>query len=131
MQKWEKAFCPFSRSEKRNIRFDKFKWHVFSSGLYESSCENQAIEDLKSHYSSEYYVIPEFSIWRNEVAFILNALPESKLIGLKKDFYIFPKNLAWTVAFTHEDDYCGPYFAKHKDYLELNKKNLKCKNKRF
>jgi len=41
------------------------------------------------------------------------------------DYYVFPENLAWTMAFTHEEGWMGPYFAKHPDYEQLNKENLK------
>ena len=41
------------------------------------------------------------------------------------DYYIFPKNLAWTMAFTHEDGWLGPFFAKHSDFDKLNGENLK------
>lgn len=40
------------------------------------------------------------------------------------DFYVFPSNLAWTMAFTHEDGWLGPYFARHRNFTELNKANL-------
>lgn len=35
------------------------------------------------------------------------------------DYCVFPANLAWTMAFTHEDGWLGPYFAKHPDYSKL------------
>lgn len=39
------------------------------------------------------------------------------------DYYIFPTNMAWTMAFTHEEGWLGPYFEKHKNYSTLNKIN--------
>lgn len=27
------------------------------------------------------------------------------------DVYVFPENMAWAMAFTHEEDWLGPYFA--------------------
>jgi hypothetical protein len=41
------------------------------------------------------------------------------------DSYVCPPTRAWTMAFTHEDGWLGPYFAVHPDDEALNKKNLK------
>jgi hypothetical protein len=32
--------------------------------------------------------------------------------------------MAWTMAFTHEDGWLGPYFARHASYQNLNAENL-------
>jgi len=32
--------------------------------------------------------------------------------------------MAWTMAFTHEDGWLGPYFAKHSQYSKLNQENI-------
>ena len=37
------------------------------------------------------------------------------------DYCVFPANLAWTMAFTHEDGWLGPYFARHPDYEALTR----------
>ena len=42
----------------------------------------------------------------------------------ESDYYVFPLNLAWTMAFTHEDGWLGPYFAKHMRYITLNQQNI-------
>ena len=41
------------------------------------------------------------------------------------DYYVCPPTLAWTMVFTHEDGWLGPYFAVPPDYEALNKKNRK------
>ena len=41
------------------------------------------------------------------------------------DCYVFPRNLAWTMAFTHEDGWLGPFFARHPDFERLQGDNLK------
>ena len=53
--------------------------------------------------------------------FATDLLPEHCVYS---DFYVFPKNMAWTMAFTHEDGWIGSYFAKHPDYDALNAKNI-------
>lgn len=49
-------------------------------------------------------------------ALLTNTLPE---YCDAQDFYVFPTNLAWTMAFTHEDGWLSPYFATHSDYGSL------------
>lgn len=60
-----------------------------------------------------------FSNTRDE-AFETDVRPESSSF---LDFLVFPRNLAWTMAFTHEDGWLGPYFAKHKSYAILERDN--------
>jgi hypothetical protein len=40
------------------------------------------------------------------------------------DYYVFPPNMAWVMAFTHEAGWLGPYFAKHPNYDLLNARNI-------
>lgn len=57
----------------------------------------------------------------DEPAFENDLLPEK--VDLQ-DYYIFPRNLAWTMAFTHGDGCLGPYFAEHRNYNKLNNQNI-------
>jgi hypothetical protein len=45
------------------------------------------------------------------------------------DWYVFPPNFAWTMAFTHEEGWLGPYFARHPLYDQLNRENFKALRK--
>jgi hypothetical protein len=52
-----------------------------------------------------------------------NNLP----VFLYKEVIIFPKNMAWTMIFTHEDNNMevrSPFFIKNPEYKKLNKKNI-------
>lgn len=49
-----------------------------------------------------------------------NQRPENCSLA---DYYVFPPNLAWTMAFTHEDGWLGPYFARHRDFEALDREN--------
>ena len=124
MTEWEAVYCQLSVKEKEKISFNNFKWHVFSNDAYKSINGEKAIKAYNTHVSRKFYVIPEFNAWPKETAFICNRLPPSELATELKDFYVFPKNLAWSMAFTHEHNWLGPYFAKSKTYDTLNKKNI-------
>ena len=96
----------------------KYKWHVFSYGSYPSA----ALEEARSLYaqvtSSEYVVLTNAS---ND-GLVTDQKPSSSSLT---DFYVFPRNLAWTMAFTHEDGWLGPYFAKHRNFESLNADNVR------
>ena len=123
LERWDEAFCPLSKKQKDAIYYEQFKWHVFSNEKYNSLERDKAIEAYSNQQALEYYVVPQLNTWPNEKGFITDKLPESDLAKKKIDFYVYPKNMAWTMAFTHENEWLGPYFAKHKNYKNLNFKN--------
>jgi hypothetical protein len=92
-------------------------WHVFSYGAYPSVALQDAFNAYAGVASLEYVVLSN----DGDGAFITNQKPTSCSF---RDYYVFPKNLAWTMAFTHEDGWLGPFFAKHRDFDKLNGENL-------
>lgn len=124
MGEWDDAYCPLTKSERESLILNQFRWHVFSSGAYPSLSGNEAIDEYVKHVARSYYVIPETTCLPQEVSFEVDQLPATELVKTLRDFYVFPKNLAWTMAFTHEHGWIGSFFAKHKNYHKLNEKNL-------
>jgi hypothetical protein len=94
-----------------------FLWHSFCAGRY--PCV--AREDARSHYrlqrAAEYVVL----LNDGRAAVATDALPLEVPLA---DYCVFPPNLAWTMAFTHEAPLDGPYFARHARFDELSKSNL-------
>ena len=123
MEDWESIYCPVPKSERQSLHISQYRWHTFSSGTYESIDGDNAISEYGRQLARAFYVIPELSFYPSE-AFEVDELPSTELSQMYSDFYIFPKNLAWTFAFTHEHGWLGPYFAKHPNYENLNKHNL-------
>jgi len=121
--KWDEIYCPLLKKQKNDIYYHQFKWHVFSYDKYTSLEGDKAISAYNNQTALEYYVVPQLNTWPKEVGFITDELPSSELAKEQKDFYVFPKNMAWTMAFTHENGWLGPYFAKHVNYNKLAKKN--------
>jgi hypothetical protein len=97
--------------------FSKYMWHVFSYGNYPSVALEVARRSYDEHASPEYVVLSN----DRDRALVTDQRPESCSIS---DYYVFPRNLAWTMSFTHEDGWLGPYFAKHPQYEKLNAENL-------
>ena len=94
-----------------------YLWHVFSFDRYPSVSKAEALTAYREQKACEFIVL---SNDRDE-AFTTDVLPEKCSFS---DFYVFPPNLAWTMAFTHEDGLLGPYFARHPDFVRLNEGNL-------
>ncbi|MDR1933995.1 MAG: DUF4275 family protein [Candidatus Accumulibacter sp.] len=90
-----------------------YLWHTFSSGSYPSVCKSEAHDRYLRQAVTE---VVALSNDRRSAWLIADALP---IRCNFTDFCVFPLNLAWTMAFTHEDGWLGPYFATHPDYRAL------------
>jgi len=104
-------------ANRQGINTRAFLWHVFSADCYPCMRGDAAIEEYKRQLGVEFVVLANDST----LAFLTDMLPESSSLS---DYYVFPPNLAWTMAFTHEDGWLGPYFARHPHYDTLNQMNL-------
>ena len=93
-----------------NIR--AYIWHTFSFGRYPSVCKHEAEELYRRQSAAELVVLSN----DRRSGLLTDALPTNLSY---RDYCVFPVNLAWTMAFTHEDGWLGPYFAKHPDYSKL------------
>ncbi|MRR56816.1 MAG: DUF4275 family protein [Deltaproteobacteria bacterium] len=93
-----------------------YLWHLFSGAGYPCVSGPEAVEEYQKQSGMEFIVLSN----DRKVAFVTDLLPESSSLS---DFYVFPPNLAWTMAFTHEDGWLGPYFALHRNFVELNAAN--------
>ena len=91
-------------------------WHVFSAGRYPCLAGVEAQAAYRQQSAAEYIVLSN----DRDYAFITDLLPESCVLF---DFLVFPPNFAWTMAFTHEAGWLGPYFARHEQYSALEAEN--------
>lgn len=113
VQQWLNVFT----KDGQGMHIKAYMWHVFSGIRYPALEGEQArIEYLRQ-------ICGEFVILSNDrdAAFLTDTRPEDRPFS---DFYVFPPNLAWTMAFTHEDGWLGPYFAQHPRYAELTLANI-------
>jgi hypothetical protein len=109
---WLKVFG----SHRKGVDTEAFLWHIFSAGRFPSIRGAAAIEEYQRQTGVEFVILSN----DRKIAFLTDRLPEASSLA---DYYVFPPNLAWTMAFTHEDGWLGPYFAKHPDFRELNEIN--------
>ena len=117
-KKWMSVFC----KQKQGLNTKQFKWHIFSGGRYPSITGEASVQEYSKQYANEYILLAN----NGNLAILTNTKPFECNIS---DFYVFPHNMAWTMAFTHEDGWLGPYFALHPNYKSLNAINEKHKDK--
>jgi hypothetical protein len=110
---WLEAFG----KERQGLNTKDFLWHIFSANKYPNVAGAEALVQYKQQEESQFVVLSN----DRKVAFATDVRPEECSLS---DFYVFPENLAWTMAFTHEDGWLGPYFARHQAFARLNVANL-------
>ncbi|MGH1539353.1 MAG: DUF4275 family protein [Arenicella sp.] len=111
-KEWVKAYC----KDKQGANIKDYRWHIFSFEKYPAISGDAALDCYKTERACEYIVLSN----DGELAIETDELPTDADF---LDFLVFPRNMAWTMAYTHEDGYLGPYFAKHKDYQQLTLEN--------
>ena len=99
-------------------KIEAFLWHTFSSGAFPSVCQREAELRYAEQVASEIVVLSNDRV----SALLTDSLPTQ---CSESDYLVFPKNLAWSRAFTHEDGWLGPYFAKHARYDALVAENIR------
>jgi hypothetical protein len=110
---WLEAFG----ADRHGVNAKTYLWHIFSSSRYPSLSGSEAMTEYEKQVAVEYVVLSN----DRKTAFATDTLPQSSSLT---DYYVFPANLAWTMAFTHENGWLGPYFARHGNFAALNEFNL-------
>jgi hypothetical protein len=112
-EQWLEVFGANSQG----VHTKSYMWHVFSFETYPCVSGTAAVEKYNEQVATEFIVL---SNDRKQAA-STDALPQGLSLS---DCYVFPENLAWTMAFTHEDGWLGPYFAYHPRYRTLHELTL-------
>lgn len=104
-------------NDKVGINARAYMWHIFSFERYPSLAGVEAQSEYEKHLAAEYIVLSN----DRDMAFYTDQRPSFCSL---RDYLVFPANLAWTMAITHEDGWLGPYFARHTQYEKLKNENL-------
>lgn len=110
---WLEAFG----GDRQGVNTKAYLWHIFSANRYPHASGEQALAEYRQQQAPEYIVLAN----DRKFAFASDTLPGPCWLS---DCYVFPPNLAWTLALTHEYGWLGPYFARHKNFASLNEANL-------
>ena len=102
---WLEVFA----KNRRGTNTKAYLWHIFSANRYPSAAGKEALAQYELQISSD-----------RDFAFVTDQRLTNCHLS---DWYVFPENFAWTMAFTHEDGWLGPYFARHERFSELNRDN--------
>ena len=86
----------------------KYDWHVFSFGDTFALALNDARRAYLAQPRSELIILPNDT---NHTGVRTGIVQVPPLDG-EADIYISPPSLAWTMVYTHEDGWCGPYFSR-------------------
>ncbi len=113
LAKWLDAFG----KNRRGVNSKDFLWHIFSANRYPNVSGDEAVSQYKQQVAVHYVVLSN----DRDNSFETDQLPDQCTF---RDYYVFPRNLAWTMAFTHEDGWLGPYFARHPSFSALNDANV-------
>ena len=112
-EKWIEVFG----GDRHGVNTKAYLWHVFSFGRFPAKEGALALEEYDRQICCEFIVLSN----DRDLAYVADERPADRPFT---DFYVFPPNFAWTMAFTHEDGWLGPYFAYHPRYSELNLENI-------
>lgn len=94
VEQWLVAFG----AKKNGVNTKAYLWHIFSGSRYPSVSGKEAILEYENQVAPEYIVLSN----DRKTVFSTNSIPKSSS-PIFDDYYVFPTNLAWTMAFTHED----------------------------
>lgn len=113
-QDWLAVFRPHGAPSIR-----QYLWHVFgdSAPCYPALFGDAARAAYLEQQATEFWVLKN----DQRFAFVTDQRPTQLFWS---DSVVFPPNMAWTMAFTHEDGWIGPIFARHPRWEQLNAENL-------
>ena len=107
---WLEVYARHVKHETGSWVVDRFHWHGFSNGFEKYIEGEEAFAALKDQWPVTMVLFDE------AVSFCYEIAATSKFEQLIEicrfgDLYLSHHNMKWTIAFTHEDGWYGPYFS--------------------
>lgn len=113
LKDWRHVYASGLQCRTGKWRIQEFEWHVFSSGHARAEQGTSALESYRQERPViDFHVIPEAE---NLPAYRCRAGELPDFTGHFLDVLVFPEDLSWTMAFTHEtstDLEMGPFFSR-------------------
>jgi hypothetical protein len=110
IQAWRECYAAPLHSARGIWKLDNYEWHVFSFAY------TRAINGLKAYVEYQRQVADVLIVCPEQaklpaVRIVGGRLPDFRPVG--GDVYVWPHDLQWTMAFTHEESMgLGPYFSR-------------------
>lgn len=110
LQSWREQFAASVHARTGKWIHLGYEWHTFSYGFTRSKHGPRGLAlYLAQSAADDVYVIPENE---HHQAFTCGSRSLLDFTECRTDILVFPPNLDWTVAFTHEQPEFGPYFSR-------------------
>ena len=111
MQEWRQVYAAALHAATGKWAQPDYEWHVFSFGYARALDGEKAAAAYESlERPPAFIVCPEEDDDGPAFRVTGGKLPNLRATGM--DVYRWPEDLAWTMAYTHEDGYFGPYFSR-------------------
>jgi hypothetical protein len=110
IQQWREVFVAVLHAQRGKWRFGKYEWHVFSYEFARAISGPRAIQEYLEQPASLFFLVPEH---RALPAYYCRDGDWPDFRDQLVDVRVWPDDLAWTMAFTHEEEAgLGPYFCR-------------------
>ena len=117
LQRWREVYAANLHATTGSWKRGDYEWHVFSFEFAEALNGHRAVEEYLAQQPHEFLVVPEDESCE-AIQIAGGKLPDLRRV--RDDIYVWPTDLEWTMAFTHEESIgLGPYFSRRKWLGEL------------
>jgi Domain of unknown function (DUF4275) len=110
LQEWRHVYARWLYITSGKWTYRSYDWHVFSYNHAPAVARDKAVITYASLSPPPHTVICPHDERLPALEILDGLLPDFRNSGL--DIYVWPDSLDWTMAFTHEDGWFGPYFSR-------------------
>jgi hypothetical protein len=121
LQEWREVYARPLHARTGKWTHRGYDFHVFSFGFARAIAGEKAVFTYQSQDPPRRTIVCPHERRLPAVELIDGALPDLFMSG--HDIFVWPEDLAWTMAFTHEDGSFGPYFSR-RESIDRNRGRL-------
>lgn len=108
-RRWYETFAVEVKAATEAWRDEGYDWHAFSRKYRACLSSGEAVSAYRATLADKLVAVPDGEHNRPRYGAIVTG---DHPVLSRTDALVFPENLAWTMAFTHEEPSLGPFFAK-------------------
>jgi Domain of unknown function (DUF4275) len=117
LQDWRQVYAATQHSVTGKWTYRGFGWHAFSFGYARALHGERADLAYKALAPPHRLIVCPQDAVLTAFQVIGGSLPDFR--PTRRDIYVWPDGLGWTMAFTHEDGNSGPYFSRREWMMEF------------